>query len=203
MGTGMKVLALVIAWTLALAAGAPAAPKLVVKGDAKAWAEVSAAMTKIAKLKSYRSKGTVAGPTGPMVTMMDVVNPGSFYSKTTVGGKAVEVIQVGTAVRMRTGGGAWLCDTQQQDRLGSDPEKMWGEVTAARGPAEAIAGVQTQSYTYVWKNDVMTVKTRLFVATTDGLPRRAQVLGDDGSVMMTTDYYDFNAPIKITLPPCN
>lgn len=197
-----RALALVLAGTLVFATGALAAPKLVVKGDAKAWAEIAAAMTKLTKLKSYRAKGTVAGPTGPMVTLMDVVNPGSFYSKTTVGGKVVEVIQVGTAVRMRTGGGAWICDTQTQDQLGMDPEKMWGEVTASRGPAETIAGVQTQSYTYVWKNDIMTTKNRVFVAATDGLPRRAQVLEEDGSVMMATDYYDFNAPIKITLPSC-
>ncbi len=195
------VVALVLAGSLAAAVDA-AAPKLVVKGDAKAWAEIAAAMTKLQKLKSYRAKGTVAGPTGAMVTLMEVMNPGSFYSKTTVGGNTVEVIQVGTAVRMRTGSGAWICDTQQRDQLGADPEKMWGEVTAARGPAETIAGIRTQSYTFVWKNDIMTTKNRLFVATTDGLPRRAQVLGDDGSVTMTTDYYDFDAPIKIALPPC-
>ncbi len=199
---GVKVLALVLAGTMACAAGAVAAPKLVVKGDAKAWAEVAAAMTKLTKLKSYRAKGTMAGPTGATTTLMEVVNPGSFYSKTTVGGNTTEVIQVGTAVRMRTGGGPWICDTQQRDQLGMDPEKMWGEVTATRGPAETIAGVQTQSYTYAWKSDVMTMKMRLFVATTDGLPRRGQVLGEDGSVMVTTDYYDFNAPIKITLPAC-
>lgn len=197
-----RALALVLTGTLVFATGALAAPKLIVKGDAKAWAEIAAAMTKLTKLKSYRAKGTVAGPTGPMVTLMDVVNPGSFYSKTTTGGTTVEVVRVGTAVRMRTGGGAWICDTQTQDQLGMDPEKMWGEVTASRGAAETVAGVRAQSYTYVWKNDVMTTKIRFFVATTDGLPRRTQVLEEDGSVTMATDYYDFNAPIKITLPPC-
>jgi len=197
-----RALALVLAGTLVFATGALAAPKLVVKGDTKAWAEIVSAMTKLTKLKSYRTKGTVAMPTGSAVTMMDVVNPGSFYSKTTAGGNTTEVIRVGTAVRMRTGGGAWICDTQQQDMPNMDPEKMWGELTAARGPAETIAGVQTQSYTYVWKNDIMTVKARFFVATSDGLPRRGQVLDDDGKVVMTTDYYDFNAAIKITLPSC-
>lgn len=197
-----RLLALVLVGTLVFATGALAAPKLVVKGDTKAWAEIASAMTKLTKLKSYRAKATVAGPTGAMVTLMDTVNPGSFYSKTTVGGTVTEVIQVGTAVRIRTGGGAWICDTQQRRQFGGDPEKMWGEVTAARGPAETIAGVKTQSYTYVWKSDVMTMKMRVFVAVTDGLLKRAQVMEDDGSVTMTTDYYDFNAPIKITLPSC-
>ncbi|MBM3470497.1 MAG: hypothetical protein FJX73_06855 [Armatimonadetes bacterium] len=202
MRTIMKVLALVLVGTLTFVVGASAAPKLVVKGDAKVWAEVSAAMTKLAKLKSYRSRGTIAGPTGPMVTMMDVVNPDSYHAKMTVGGNTIETIQVGTAVRMRTGGGPWMCQSQPREQAILDPGQMWGEVAATRGPEETIAGVRTQSYTYVWKNDVMTVKTRLFVATADGLPRRAQVLGDDGAVTMTTDYYDFNAAIKITLPSC-
>ncbi len=202
MGKSVQAVALVLAAILTFGPGLSAAPKLAVKGDAKAWAEISAALGKLTKLKSYRAKVVAAGPSGPMVTQMDFVNPGNFHSKTTVGGSTVEVVQVGPAVRVRSGGGNWICSAQPQDPPNMDPEKMWGEVTASRGAEATIAGVRTKSYTFAWKNEIMTTKTRLFVAVADVLPRRAEVLNEDGSVVMTTDYYDFDANIKITLPPC-
>lgn len=197
--TGMKVLALVLVGALAFALGAVAAPKLVVKGDTKAWAEIAAALSKFAKLKSYRAKGTMTG--GGSITM-DVVHPHSFHTRTTMGGATMETIQVGTEVRFRPAGGKWTCHDQPAAAPNPDPESMTGEVTATRGPAETIDGVRTQSYTYLWKTADETTTTRVFVATTDGLPRRIQVLGDKGAVTMTLNYFDFNAPIKITLPSC-
>lgn len=194
-----RLVALVLAGTLTFATGAMAAPKLIVKGDTKAWAEVSAALTKFAKLRSYRAKGTMPG--GGSITM-DVVHPHSFHTRTTMGGITMETIQVGTEVRFRPAGGKWTCADQPAAAPNPDPESMTGEVTATRGPTETIEGVRTQSYTYLWKTEDGTVTTRVFVAAADGLPRRIQVLGDKGAVTMTLNYYDFNAPIKSALPPC-
>jgi outer membrane lipoprotein-sorting protein len=193
------VLSVVLAITLVFAAGTLAAPKLIVKGDAKVWAEVSAALAKFAKLKSYRAKGTMPG--GGSMTM-DVVHPHSFHTRTTMSGTTMETIQVGTEVRFRPAGGKWTCHDQPAAAPNPDPESMTGEVTATRGPAETIDGVRTQSYSYLWKTDANTITTRLFVAATDGLPRRMQILGEGGAVTMTLNYFDFNAPIKIALPSC-
>jgi hypothetical protein len=40
------------------------------------------------------------------------------------------------------------------------------------------------------------------VLTKGGLPRRIQVLDAQDNVVLTLDYYDFNAAITITLPKC-
>lgn len=192
-------LAVMLAGALVFATGTVAAPKLVVKGDAKAWAEVSAALTKLVKLKSYRAKGTLPG--GGSITM-DVVNPHSLHSRTAMAGAAVETIQVGAEARFRSAGGKWECHEQSDGAPYTDPTIMTGEVTTTRGPAEIIDGVRTQSYTYLWKNDDETTRNRLFVAATDGLPRRYQLIDNNGAVAMTLNFFDFNAPIKITLPSC-
>lgn len=174
-----------------------AAEKLIVKGDAKAWAEIEAAYIKQNKVKSYRAKGTMSGAG----VTIEFVTPDRWHTKMDTGGFAMETIMVGNDIRFRQGGGPWQCTGQAAEVPMTDPGKMSGEVTASKGPAVTVDGVQTQSYTYTWKIEGIVVTSKIFIAVSSGFPKRIQMLGDKGEVEAQYDY-DYNAPITITLPPC-
>ncbi len=197
--SSLRAAVVVLAVTLIVSVTATAARDLVVRGDAKAWAEIEAAFIKFTKVKSYRTKGSV---TGGGTFLMEIVNPDKFHHVMDFGGVKMETIQVGKEVRFRQGGGPWMCTGQPVPVLDTDPQKLTGEVTAAKGPAAVIDGVQTQSYTYTWKDQQITTYLRLFVAKSNGLPKRIEDLNDKGGVQSTFDYFDYDAPITITLPVC-
>lgn len=180
--------------------GATAGP--VVKGDPKAYAEIKVAFVKLLHVKSYRAKAT----TQEMGSMtMEFVSPDRWHFVQKMGGVVGETIIVGKGSRVRQAGGPWQCLPEQEGPISlnlKDMEEIKGEVTAAKGPVVAIDGVQTQSYTYSTNENEKTRNQRLFVALTNGLPKRVQELDKQGAVKSSTDYFDYNAPITITLPPC-
>lgn len=187
-----------------VASGASAAPKLTVKGDAKAWAEIEAAFVKLAKLRSYRAKVTITGGGGGT---WEFASPDRFRSVMDAGGVRTETIWVGQQVRLRQGNGPWQCVSWDMPSPATDTSKMSGEVTAQKGPVGVVDGVQTQTYTFTWKNTIpgaftMTIVNKVFVTIATGLVKRAQTLDDKGAVTSQNDYYDYNAPIKIDLPAC-
>lgn len=191
--TAAVVLALVTA-------GATAAPALVVRGDARAWSEIAAALTKFSRLKSYRAEGNMSGG-GSM--SMEVVNPDRFRTRMEAGGVTIETVVVGKETRFRQGNAPWMCTGQAPTVPTTNPERFTGEVTAAKGPAATIDRVATQSYTYTWKSGGQTSNFRLYVATGNGLPKRMELLDEKGAVQMTFDYYDYDAAITIALPSCS
>jgi hypothetical protein len=147
--------------------------------------------------------GSSAGAPGTI----EFVNPDRYHIVTS----GFESIQIGTDVRVRMGSGPWQCSGQSARQPVTDPGGMSGEVEVARGPDVGIDGVQTRSYTYTWKPSAgaaappgvnLTIKTRLFVASASGLPKRVQILDKDDQVQTQFDYYDYGAPIAITLPNC-
>lgn len=196
-----SVLILVIVAALAAAAWA-APPKLVVKGDAKAWDEIVAAFNELGKLKSYRAKGKM-GEQGTLA--VEVVNPDRSRTVLTMAGSVAETIVVAAEARYRMGTGPWTCPPRAQVQ---DPvmriEKLTGEVTASRGPAAIINGVDTRSYKYTVKEPgpMPSATLRLYVGMKDGLPRRWEMLAEGGKVFIFQEHYDFNRPVTITLPPC-
>ena len=192
LGRALAVAATVV--TL-LIAPAIAGPALVVKGDATAWTEVAAALGKLRTVRTYRFKASFSGS---LVSTTEVVNPDRLRVVLHEGG--LEAIQVGKQVRIREGSGPWQCGDEAIEMPKDNPAAMTGEVTAARGPAVTIDGVQSRSYTYSWKSADVTTVSRLFVAAATGFPKRAQYLAGKDVVMAQLDYFDFDAPITITLP---
>ena len=187
---------------LVIAAGAAEAgsgAKLVVKGNPAAWAEIKAALTKFHALKTYRAKGTLPG--GSAFTM-DVVQPDRFRTRMKVAGMSIETVTIGRDVRFRQGDGPWMCAGQPSVPPETNPANMAGEVTAAKGPAAVIAGVNVRSYTYAWKRDGQSTRFKLFVGNQNGLPKRLQVLDGKGKVRSQFDYFDYNVPVSIQLPAC-
>jgi hypothetical protein len=199
---------LALAIVLLMASGTAAAPSgLTVRGDPHAWAEVEAVLTKFSAQQSYRAKGTMKG--GGSMTI-EFAKPDRYHTTMDMGG-LIESILVGKEFRFRQGTGPWTCPPAGQPAPGPnmDPKSLTGEVAAARGPLETVDGVQTHTYTYAYKTQVgipgggppFEVTTKLFVAPI-GLPKRIQTLDKSGAVDMTIDYFDYGAPITITLPAC-
>jgi hypothetical protein len=152
-------------------------------------------------VKSYRAKETVQGM-GSMT--MEYVSPDRYHIVQNIRGVVAETINVGKQGRLRQGGGPWQCLPEHEPISfnSKDMEDIKGEVTAARGPVVTIDGVQTQSYTYSTNENGKKSNQQLFVALTNGLPKRIQQQDEKGAVQWTIDYFDYNAPIAITLPPC-
>ncbi len=192
-----KMTALAAVTIMLAAPWAGAAP--VVKGDPKAYAEIKAAFDKFLHVKSYRMKGTLQD--GVSMTM-EVVPPDRYHTVMNMGGVVSESIAVGKEARVRQGGGPWQCLPEQESVVPKNPGEIKGEVTAAKGPVVAVDGVQTQSYTYSMIEEGVKSNYKLFVALTNGLPKRLQILDEKGAVTGTWDYFDYNAPITIALPPC-
>jgi len=189
-------------WAVALAvwvAGAAgAAPALTVNGDARAWREVGEAMAKLAALRSYRVRSDM----GQGQTMVvEFVNPDRM--RMVMGGGQVEVVRVGQEQRVRMAGGPWQCRMMfpaPQPPSGGPPE---GEtrVTVQRAPNRKVGGEEVRTYRY-WFGSKPDAVMHLYVSVRTGLPRRLQVLDQAGKVQTTMDYTDFNADIRISLPPC-
>lgn len=187
-------------------AGAASA-ELTVKGDTAAWQEVLAAYGKLNALPGYRMKISMA----PGQTMVIEVAPGASAMHSTMQSQngGMEMIVVGDQSRYRiTASGAppgWQCrGVPRMPRPGDLTSAVQGTVDVARGPDGAIDGQPMRVYVYTVQagagGQSATVKTTLYVASENGLPRRAVMETPGGE--QTLDYYDYGAPIQITLPPC-
>jgi hypothetical protein len=202
----VRAVALVLAAAVVTATQAVAAQDPTVKGDPQTWAEVKAALGRLAALKTYRIKGTIRGGN---TQAWEVVNPNRVHYTRTAGGGTIDTISVGKEMRIRDGA-TWKCPKIPIPI--PDPNAEYGtgasEVAAHKGPIEAVGGVQTQTYTYTLTMGPSIgpmsgkVNIKLYVALNSGLPKRQQGLNDKGTVNFTWDYFDFNAPITIDLPPC-
>lgn len=194
----MRTMVLSAVLVVALATAGGAVPGLKVKGDPRAWQEVSQALGRLASLRTYRVRADMAqGQT----MVMEFVNPDR--SRMVMAGGQVETVRVGNEVRFRMAGGPWQCRATMP--LPEAPRAMPPagevEVTVERGPDAQVGGERTRTYRY-WFGSRRDMITRLYVSVRTGLPRRMQVLDAQGRVQMTMDYVDFNAPIRIELPPC-
>lgn len=201
-------LAAATGFALALAAGlaGPASADLTVRGDAAAWREVVAAYGKLNTLSGYRMKMAMPGA-GTMV--IEVTSGGTAMHSMMQGqGGEMETVRVGDQMRVRMNmPGAppgWRCQgVPPMPRL-SDPTVFQGTVDVARGPDAAIDGQPMHVYVYALQASAGGppggVKTTLSVGAGNGLPRRAAVAMPGGD--QAIEYYDYGAPIEITLPPC-
>jgi len=144
----VRAVALVLAAAVVTATEAGAAQDPTVKGDPQAWAEVKAALGRLAALKTYRIKGTIRGGN---TQAWEVVNPNRVHYTRRAGGGTIDTISVGKEMRIRDGA-TWKCPKIPIPI--PDPNAEYGtgasDVAAHKGPIEAVGGVQTQTYTYTY-----------------------------------------------------
>jgi hypothetical protein len=205
--------ALIVAFVLALATGltGPALADLTVKGDAAAWQEVLAANAKLNALPGYRMKVVMAA--GQTMVIEFAPGSGAMHSTMQSQSGGMEMVVVGSEGRFRiNASGApagWRCQAVPANMRPGDPASMQsllqGTVDIARAPEASIDGKPMRVYVYTVQGGAagqsVTLKTTLYVGSENGLPRRAAVIGP-GAEQTTMDYYDYGAPIQITLPSC-
>lgn len=97
--------------------------------------------------------------------------------------------------------GVWQCQRPQADASSSASTP---EVTVARAGEMTIDGARTRGYdlTYVDQRQNTNTKMRIYVLADRQVPRRIESFDANGKVLGGMDYYDFDAPITIDLPPC-
>lgn len=200
----MRVLVAVLG--VVLFAGAAAGQS--VRGDQRAWQEISAAWERLNRLKTYRMRITSPGQPAPSV--IERVNPDRSRMVVKQGGITIESVTVGKETRFRMTGpgmpGSWQCQGDlPKGAAPAAPARLGaveGEVTARRLGRATVAGVAVQGYEYTVSSKGGATTQRLYVAG-DGLPRRLEVLGGKGGQPASTiEFYDFNAAITIPLPAC-
>jgi hypothetical protein len=197
------------AFALALAAAvlgglvSSASADLTVKGDQAAWKEIQAAYAKLNGLQGYRMKGSLRGG-----SMIIEVGPGGnpMHMMMHTAGGNVESYTVNGQTRLKNDmPGAmpgWHCYGARGPMAGGppDPSKIQGTVDVARGQDTAIDGEPVHSYLYTFEQGGRDFKATMYVGVQNGLPRRMVMATPQGD--QTMDYYDYDAPIKFTVPAC-
>jgi hypothetical protein len=190
--------------------GSPAAPK-----GAQIVEEIVNARARLNRLKSYRVTLTLAPGTVVLLrqgahVVVEVVNPDRYRSVFTMGTTgSAESITVGRQTRSRTSSprarGAWQCqahDPPVSDLLPVLPAKA-SEVVAPSFLGQALTGgVTARGFQYQKKEGRRLSTYRLYTLAGRGFPSRLEAFSAQGKPDITADYYDFDMPIKIELPPC-
>lgn len=178
---------------------------LTVKGDQAAWRDVQAAYAKLNALQGYRMKAAMPGVNmvvevtlgGTAMHMMIHTSDGDIENYVTGG-------QTRTKSNFQGAPQGWQCHGTSAMMAPPDPAKIQGTVDVAHAPDAAIDGASMHVYTYTVESAMMgqggAAKTTLYVDSASGLPRRVVVATPRGDQAM--DYYDYDAPIKFTLPAC-
>lgn len=159
-----------------------------------------------ASVHSFRMKMTTTTATGtpaPQESTMDVVMPDRMHLIT----KGVDVIKIGAVIYMKVGT-MWqkVALPQGLDFSFADVKKLQSEFGASTDVkfigAEVLDGTPTLTYQYTVsiKTPVATTTTsKVWVAVSDGLPRRTESVSKSGAKTVVT-FYDYNAAITIDAP---
>ncbi len=169
-----------------------------VKGDPGAWIEIAAAYRRLNQLRTYRIR--LSAPDRTTGTL-DIVNPDRIHTVVRSDKVQIETIQVGKALRYREGN-RWRCAGDVPAFPLQDPTNVRGEVTVTRKGQQTINGVRTRVYAYARKHEAVVTKRRIYLDARTGLPVRLEILNVSWQLAQRLDYYDFDAPFRIALPPC-
>ena len=211
-GAGLST-ALAVVGVLACA-GASAAD-LQITGDQAAWQELHAAFDKLLALPSFKMRYQGTTSQGNATWTWEVMPDRSHAKLVLDSGNGEEDVTVGGQSRhrfMAAGGGEgpWNCGpgplTMDPAAFADFSHGFQGTLIMSRGPATLIDNVPMSAYVAAAAstNNAVLTKTTVYVASTTGLPRRSQSIGSTRGEtgQSTTDFYDFNVPVTISLPPC-
>ena len=180
---------------------------IAVKGDAAAWKEIDAALTRLHALPGWRVRESQSG--GQVVRELEFAPPNYRFIRRTAM-VAVEVFQVGGVMVSRSSTKAHpdarcrrLPGTRPlppQDLKEYTASGTTGEVTIGREPDTSIGGTPVHAYTYLLKRGAATMgRGEIFIGARTGLPLRTTSETAGGRVL-TKDYYDYGAKIALILP---
>ncbi len=195
--------------------GIPAGSSQASPRDAKALNEIVAARRTLDWLTSYRVNVTLAPGTVVLLTrgaaiLVEVVNPNRYRSIFTMGALgSAESITVGRETRSRTtakrSAGRWECkpgEAPVHALLPVLPSRR-DEVASITVLGQATTqGAVMRGYDYQKKEGGRLNRYRLYTLAELRRPRRIEAFSAQGRRDATADYFDYNAPITIELPPC-
>lgn len=102
--------------------------------------------------------------------------------------------------------GLWKCTRLDEPSPTQQAQSSGGqsgpEMTVTKLGEGSVEGARTMVYEIAFPDRGETRKSRYHVLVDLGVPRRMEMLDSSGSVLGMMDYYDFDAPITIELPPC-
>jgi hypothetical protein len=176
----------------------------VVKGDAPAWDMVLGAFEKLHALSGYRMKVT---------GFQDMEMVGEYAGSDfhwAIQGKQMtaDIYHVGNRDLERVSGPQvpkTQCRQMTEMRQPiTEPRDIEGEITVTRKPDEVIDGKPMHVVAAEWSEHGTSQSGSFYIAADTGLPRRfvGTVPSAKGPVQSTMDFYDYGAPITITLPKC-
>ena len=198
----VAVAALLMVGTLAV----PSRAGPTVRGDQTAWQEITAAFQRL-EATSYRMRMTAPG----QMVITEHVPPDSTRVTTRITGAGEsESITIGNETRYRVSvpgvPDTWLCNNAGPRPPVSELKDLFSEVEVSRRPDTVIAGapVHTYNLTSAIRGGDQTAKTTtiIYVGIQTGLPRRSVTRYPLSAEEVVIDYYDYGAPITITLPAC-
>jgi hypothetical protein len=200
MRTSLLVPAIVVA---VLGAGAALTPRssraAAAQGDPLAKSEVVAAFDRLNSVTSYRTKTSASGGT----TMIEVVRPDKRHVTAQSPNGTFESITIGTQTRERVNmpgrPAGWRCTTNRRPLATIfSLERMRKDLTeVVRKPDAVIDGMPVHTYA-----DASGRGATLYIGVSTGLPRRLVGVDQQSGKTATVDFYDYGAPITITLPAC-
>jgi len=168
--------------------------------------EVAAAYQKLEAM-SYRMRMTAPG----QAVLVEHVPPNSRRTITQISGQVgeIETVTVGNDIRSRVTGpgvpGTWECSAAGPQRPIVLTMKDFGmALEVSRRPDILIAGSPAHTYELVYsvQGGKPAGATILYIDAQTGLPRRSVTPYPLGAGDVIVDYYDYGAPISITLPAC-
>ncbi|MBF6614462.1 MAG: hypothetical protein IVW55_15205 [Chloroflexi bacterium] len=177
-------------------------------------------------VKSFRYKASRATDAPGSSEVMEIVNPDRLRQVDIEGGKVTqEIIRIPGVTYSKTGGGAWQktpvtakvqaeIDSARQGLASIESFRKLISNVQALG-TEDLDGMPTLVYQYEFRPrttdtpepNMRALNTKMWVAVSDGLPRKSVVYGTAKvneqtrtSPPTTIIYYDYNADIKIEAP---
>ncbi len=186
---------------------APSRAGPTVPGDQTAWQEITAAFQRL-EATSYRMRMTAPG----QIVITEHIPPDSTRVTTRITGAGEsESITVGHETRYRVSvpgtPDAWFCNNAGPPPPVSELKDLFSEVEVSTLPNTIIAGAPVRTYGLksAIRGGDQTAKTTtiLYVGIQTGLPRRSITHSPLSAGDVVIDYYDYGAPITITLPACS
>ncbi|HXX37214.1 MAG TPA: hypothetical protein VEP50_03555 [bacterium] len=180
----------------------PALADVTIKGDQAAANEAMAAFKKLYSLPGFRMKVTTPDRGESIMEFA----AGNYHMTGHLQNGSMEIIKVGdtiaTKIDMPGAPAGWRCrsNASTNAQVPADPTTATqGTIEVSRGPDTTIEGTPVHTIIYT-RSEGAGGKDTMYVGSQTGLPRR--LVSESGGHSTTVDYYDYGAPISITLPQC-
>lgn len=178
-----------------------------VKPERDALEEIVAALLAMNDQVSFRVEQVVNSPDGTAIQYVDVLLPDKYHMTTT----DMEMIIIEDSAWVKVEG-EWMATPGDGETIvksftfiadEEEANRFRDAATSAGYHGEdTLNGERVYVYTFGLFENGRSSDQRLWVAVSDGLPRRMEItlLGEDGQALITNSFYDYNVELIIGPP---